>query len=323
METKYLDIHIIYSDKDKKYLPKLLQQYKKFKIENSIYNWELSLNVHNNSGINNIGQFQRRLEIIKNSPKDHYIWFVDGDDEIIGNADLKNNKEDVDMYIFSNKGFAYTSKGPLVVEDQKLYDSFLIQTTDYNQAFNSVDGYRTSLMELAGGALWSKWIKVKCWDNILEYLDNLGYLNIKPNGSEDCFYCFYALSNAKNIFYSNKPIYFYRNDRSLIFNHTRKIISYKAFLNFRTNHLEITNAIKKLSLPLDNFLLADLCCQTEKALLCIEIKKALQNIVDEFGKDTIINILHEYGDRICLNHPTVKKLAYKYLTLMASEDSSL
>lgn len=65
METKYLDIHIIYSDKDKKYLPKLLQQYKKFKIENSIYNWELSLKVHNNSGINNIGQFQRRLEIKK------------------------------------------------------------------------------------------------------------------------------------------------------------------------------------------------------------------------------------------------------------------
>ena len=32
METKYLDIHIIYSDKDKKYLPKLLQQYKKSKI---------------------------------------------------------------------------------------------------------------------------------------------------------------------------------------------------------------------------------------------------------------------------------------------------
>lgn len=314
METKYLDIHIIYSDKDKKYLPKLLQQYKKFKIENSIYNWELSLNVHNNSGINNIGQFQRRLEIIKNSPKDHYIWFVDGDDEITGNADLKNNKEDVDIYIFSNKGFAYTSNGSLIVDDQKLYDSFLIQATDYNQTFNSVNRYQISLMDLAGGALWSKWIKVKCWDNILEYLDNLGYLNIKPNGSEDCFYCFYALSNAKNIFYSNKPIYFYRNDRSLIFNHTRKIISYKAFLNFRTNHLEITNAIKKLNLPLDNFLLADLCCHTEKALLCIEIKKALQNIVDEFGKDAIINILCEYSDRIRLNHPTVKKLAYKYLT---------
>ena len=100
----------------------------------------------------------------------------------------------------------------------------------------------------------------------------------------------------------------------MIFNHTRKIISYKAFLNFRTNHLEITNAIKKLDLPLDNFLLADLCCHIEKALLCVEIKKALQNIVDEFGKDTVINTLREYDDRICFNHPIVKQLAYKYLT---------
>ena len=129
-------------------------------------------------------------------------------------------------------------------------------------------------MDLAGGALWSKWIKVKCWDNILEYLDNLGYLNIKPNGSEDCFYCFYALSNAKNIFYSDKPIYFYRNDRSLIFNHTQKVISYKAFLNFRQNHKEVTDAIIKLNIPyIEGFLLAYKCCQLEKALLCVEIKK--------------------------------------------------
>ena len=34
METKYLDIHIIYSDKDEKYLLELLQQCKEFKIEN-------------------------------------------------------------------------------------------------------------------------------------------------------------------------------------------------------------------------------------------------------------------------------------------------
>ena len=43
METKYLDVHIIYSDKDKKYLPKLLQQYKKFKIEN----WKVSNGILN------------------------------------------------------------------------------------------------------------------------------------------------------------------------------------------------------------------------------------------------------------------------------------
>ena len=314
METKYLDIHIIYSDKDEKYLLELLQQCKEFKIENSIYNWELSLKVHNNSGINNIGQFQRRLEIIKNSPKDHYIWFIDGDDEIVGNADLKNNKEDVDMYIFSYKDFAYSLNKSLIVEEQKLYGSFLIQAIDYNRGFTNTQGYHASVMNLAGGALWSKWIKVKCWDNILEYLDNLGYLNIKPNGSEDCFYCFYALSNAKNIFYSDKPIYFYRNDRSVIFNHTQKVISYKAFLNFRTNHIEITNAIKKLDLPVDSFLFADLYCHVGKALLCVEIKKALQDVIDEFGKDTVAFVLQTCSDKLCFNHPTVKQLAYKYVT---------
>jgi len=90
MSEKYLDIHIIYSDKDKKYLSTLLKGYKNFKIKNSVNNWKVSLKVHNNSGINNIGQFQRRLEIIRNTPSEHYIWFVDGDDEIINSADLKN-----------------------------------------------------------------------------------------------------------------------------------------------------------------------------------------------------------------------------------------
>ena len=59
MEVKYLDIHIIYSDKDKKYLSTVLKGYKNFKIKNSVNNWKISLNVHNNSGVNNIGQFQR------------------------------------------------------------------------------------------------------------------------------------------------------------------------------------------------------------------------------------------------------------------------
>ena len=139
-------------------------------------------------------------------------------------------------------------------------------------------------------------------------------MDIKPNGSEDCFYCFYALSNAKNIFYSDKPIYFYRNDRSLIFNHTQKVISYKAFLNFRTNHIDITYAIKKLGLPVDSFLFADLYCHVGKALLCVEIKKALQDVIDEFGKDAVAFVLQTCSDKLCFNHPTVRQLAYKYVT---------
>ena len=95
MSEKYLDIHIIYSDKDKKYLVSLLKKCRNFKIKNSVNNWKVSLKVHNNSGINNIGQFQRRLSILKNYPEDHYIWFIDGDDEIIDDANLKIKRSDL------------------------------------------------------------------------------------------------------------------------------------------------------------------------------------------------------------------------------------
>ena len=74
---KILDIHIIYCDKDKEYLAALLAQCKNFRIENSLTNWKIFVYAHDNSGENNIGQFQRRLEIIRNTPESHYVWFVD------------------------------------------------------------------------------------------------------------------------------------------------------------------------------------------------------------------------------------------------------
>ena len=93
-----------------------------------------------------------------------------------------------------------------------------------------------------------------------------------------------------------------------------QLLSYKAFLNFRTNHIEITNAIKKLGLPLNGFLFTDLYCHVGKALLCVEIKKALQDVIDEFGKDAVAFVLQPCSDKLCFNHPTVKQLAYKYVT---------
>ena len=66
MSEKYLDIHIIYSDKDKKYLVSLLKKCRNFRIKNSVNNWKISIKAHDNSGKNNIGQFQRRLSILKN-----------------------------------------------------------------------------------------------------------------------------------------------------------------------------------------------------------------------------------------------------------------
>lgn len=43
---KILDIHIIYCDKDKKYLEGLLEQCKNFKIENSLNNWKIFVYAH-------------------------------------------------------------------------------------------------------------------------------------------------------------------------------------------------------------------------------------------------------------------------------------
>ena len=58
----------------------------------------------------------------------------------------------------------------------------------------------------------------------------------------------------------------------------------------------------------------DKVCHLEKALLCLEIKKALQNVVSEFGKEDILDILKNHSEDICIPHNTVKYLAYKYLT---------
>lgn len=48
--------------------------------------------------------------------------------------------------------------------------------------------------------------------------------------------------------------------------------------------------------------------------ICLEIKKALQNVVGEFGKEDILDILKNHSEDICIPHNTVKYLAYKYLT---------
>lgn len=318
MSEKYLDIHIIYSDKDKKYLVSLLKKYRNFKIKNSVNNWKVSLKVHNNSGINNIGQFQRRLEIIRNTPSGHYIWFVDGDDEIINSADLKGDIDNIDIYLFSHKMFCGNPKETYEVETTFLdkntiiegYNTYSSKNAIYNQDKPMV------LSEILGAALWNKWFKVDVWKNIYEYLKEMGYENIRPNASEDCFYVFYALKNTQKIFYSTTSIYFYRNDRSLIFNASRNFIKYKNFLNFRKGHKEITEAILKLNIPElgDHFIYIDKVCHLEKALLCLEIKKALQNVVGEFGKEDILDILKNHSEDICIPHNTVKYLAYKYLT---------
>ena len=171
-----------------------------------------------------------------------------------------------------------------------------------------------TLMDLAGGSLWNKWVKAECWKGVYDYLKSLGYENIRPNGSEDCFFSFYALKYCRNLLYVFKEVYYYHNERSSVFN-DENYVKYENFLRFRAYHKEITDAIKKLNMGIitDNFLKADICCHTQKALSCIELKKALDNVAEEFGKEAIIKNLI-MGQYYYLKHPYVKYLAYKYLT---------
>lgn len=311
---KILDIHIIYSDKDKKYLEGLLEQCKNFRIENSLNNWKIFVYAHDNSGENNIGQFQRRLEIIRNTPESHYVWFIDGDDEVIGNADLLNGDfDDVDIMVF---GFQMS----LFSESDHENIRSLVKSFEENIVINCKHetlmrgNNQITLLDLAGGSLWNKWVKASCWKGVYGFLKNLHYENIHPNASEDCFFSMYALKNCRNLLYVIKPIYYYHNERSFIFDDT-KYVAYDKFLRFRQDHKEITDAIKHLDMGIiqKKFLDADICCHTQKALSCLETKKALDNIAEEFGKDLIIKNLI-MGQYYYLKRPYIKYLAYKYLT---------
>lgn len=310
---KILDIHIIYCDKDKEYLAALLAQCKNFRIENSLSNWKIFVYAHDNSGENNIGQFQRRLEIIRNTPESHYVWFIDGDDEIIGNADLvEGDFDDVDIIGFAHQMnvFSEIDGYNIFIETRSYEENIVIDTQKYKTLKRGESVI--SIMDLAGGSLWTKWIKASCWNGVFDYLKKLGYENIKPNASEDVFFAMYAVKNSHNLLYCVKPVYYYHNERSHIFN-DEKFIPYENFERFRVNHKEITDAIKKLDMgkSTSDFIMADYLCHLQKALSCLDIKKAIDNLIEEFGKENVIRAI--ILGRFYIRHPYVKYLAYKYL----------
>ena len=311
---RILDIHIIFSDKDKKYLPNLIEQCKNFRIENSLNDWKIFIYVHDNSGEKNIGQFQKRLEIIRQTPEDHFIWFVDGDDEVINNVDLKNGDfDEVDMFSFSYQMNVFSAEEEKNTRAQiySYQENIVIDASEHPRIwrFNK----SIPLLELVGISLWSKWIKASCWKGVYEYLKNLGYENIRPNSSEDCFFVIYALKNTHQIHYNRSAPYFYHNERSYIFNE-EKLIPFEKFKNFRKDHREITDAISKIdSNPsIKQFLINDYCCHLQKALSCIEIRKALNDVINEFGEDKMFKAL--ILSNMHLRHPYVKYIVGKYLT---------
>ncbi len=313
MSDCILEIHIIYCDKDKKCLPALLEQCKNFKIKNSIHNWKIFIYTHDNCGKNNIGQFRRRIEIIKNVPENHFIWFVDGDDEVINDVDLmKGDINDLDIFVFNYMSNLFNKELKKNVGiTNKIFNQNIIVNTKKHKIIN-IDNIKISIPNLAGPALWNKWIRKSCWTSLESYLKSLGYGDIKPVSMEDTFLSYFAVKNSRKLCYIKQAIYYYHNEFSSIYN-DEKYIYFDNFKTFRTNHKEIVDATVKLQMAnTKGFLTNDLKINIQKALSCFNIKDALNEIIKDYSKEDIIKtiVLEDFY----LRHPYVKYLAIKYLT---------
>lgn len=130
----------------------------------------------------NAHQFAARYKIIKLAKGD-YIWFVDGDDEVL-EIDDTLFAEPFDMLCAS-----YISRGltkTLQVQEWNNDDHWGLMQNDISQA------------------LWNKIIKTEMFDNIDDYVDN-PLLNVCS--LEDTFYVAVALKNANTVLSTDKVIY--------------------------------------------------------------------------------------------------------------------
>lgn len=130
----------------------------------------------------NAYQFAARYKIIKMA-KGNYIWFIDGDDEVI-ELDYISPRADITI-------FAYTdANGKADPVEDKVYKKEL-DTLDF-------------LFCVSKGALWNKIIKKKCFDKIDDYVDNP---LLKVVSMEDTFYNYLALKYAKRVETNHRIIY--------------------------------------------------------------------------------------------------------------------
>ena len=127
----------------------------------------------------NAFQFAARYKIIKLA-KGEYIWFVDGDDEVLG---LNNNFETADIIAFS-------------VEDKtkdRLSDFLYTSNFDFN-----------FIQFTIRGALWNKLISKDLYNDIDDYVKKP---LLKVVSLEDTFYIAFALKNAKTVRTCSQFIY--------------------------------------------------------------------------------------------------------------------
>lgn len=130
----------------------------------------------------NAHQFAARYKIIKLAKGD-YIWFIDGDDEILEIDDTLFVKP-FDMLCAS-----YISRGLTETLPEKEW----------------TDNDHWDLMQnKIGQMLWNKIIKTEMFNNIDDYVDNP---LLKVCSLEDTFYVAVALKNANKVISTDKVIY--------------------------------------------------------------------------------------------------------------------
>lgn len=118
----------------------------------------------------NAYQFKARGKIIELANMD-YIWFVDGDDYVLG---LEDNNYDEDIIIYSYEGELPIPYEPCILSKEDIFD----------------DGYNKY-----GNMLWNKIIKKELFNGLSAYSNNI-------NGKvalEDAGHYLYAANNARSI----------------------------------------------------------------------------------------------------------------------------
>lgn len=181
-----ITIGITFCDKDYQYYDRLVEQIKErvklpyeiIVIDNTEGN-KLEDKADFAFGYNAF-QFAARYKIIKLAKGD-YIWFIDGDDEILGLDYIS----DSDVIIFD-----YNEEDKEDPVEDKVYDC----------DFMSVE----FLYSESKGALWNKLIKKSCFDNMDDYIDNP---LLKVVSMEDTFYCCLAFKSAKTVESNHRVIY--------------------------------------------------------------------------------------------------------------------
>lgn len=122
-------------------------------------------------------QFVARKKIIDLSSGD-YIWFIDGDDDVI-NVDKLDIKDDI--YIFGYRD----------VVSEKIYEN-----AEYKENIQDYSKYFFS------SALWNKIIKKDLFNGIENYIKD-----IKACAMEDLIYYIYALKNCSSVYVSSEMFY--------------------------------------------------------------------------------------------------------------------